>query len=136
MSKSLMQDYLNRLGDQHKGNLITLIDTAIRESIGKTDDPEKLRVGSCSHQAILERERDAKDKNSEHFCRKCGINLSVVGIGRVNDYLVLRNPYCRGPICLDCVKRGGDVFYISFRKGVDDYEEFKIGNIIDSVFGD
>ncbi len=134
MNKSLMQDYLYRLGDQHKGNLITLIDTAIRESIGKSDNPEKLKVGSCSHQAILERERDAKGKNPEHYCRKCGIDAGV-GVGRVNDYLVLRNPYCRGPICLDCVSNGGDVFYHSFRKGVEDYQKIKAGEIIDSVFG-
>ena len=133
--KSLMKEYIYRLGDQHKGNIITLIDTAIRESIGKSDDPEKLRVGACSHQSILERERDAKGKNPERYCRKCGIDVGIVGVGRVNDYLVLRNPYCRSPICLDCVKNGGDVFYHSFRKGVEDYQKTKARTIIDSVFG-
>lgn len=132
--ESLMQDYLYRLGDQHRGNLITLIDSSIREFIGKTNDPEKLRVGLCSHQAILERERTSKGLNPEHYCRKCGIDLNVVGIGRVNDYLVLRNPYCQGPICLDCVKGGGDVFYKAFRGGVEKYQMHKAAEVIDSVF--
>ena len=98
---SLMEQYLFRLGDSHKGNPIALIDFRIREAIGKTDDPEKLRVGMCSHQAILGREMIKRGVNPEHRCRKCGINLNVVGVGRVNDYLVLRNPNCLSPICLD-----------------------------------
>lgn len=134
-NNSLMKKYLGKLGDKHKGNLITLLDAAIRESIGKTDDPKKLRVGLCSHQAILERERNIKGKNPEYYCRKCGLDVSVVGAGRVNDYLVLRNPYCRGPICLSCVKGGGDVFYRAFRRGVEDYEKTKASVIIDSAFG-
>lgn len=134
-SKSLMQNYLWKLGDQHKGNLINTIDFWIRDFIGKTNDPAKLRVGLCSHQAILERERDIKGLNPECYCRKCGVDLSIVGVGRVNDYLVLRNPYCRGPICLDCVKAGGDVFYKAFRNGVEKFQRYKAGEVIDDTFG-
>jgi hypothetical protein len=112
--------YMHRIGRSH--SLFTpekIADWGIRMCIGKTEDIEKLKAGACSHQSILERERNGE--NPENYCRKCGLNLNVDGIGRCNDYLWLRNPFCKGPICLECVKNGGDVFYLAFKKGSDRY---------------
>lgn len=125
MAESLMVKYLAQLGDPH-GKLsspfsLKFLDFNLRTLIGKSKRIADLKVGLCSHQAILERERDAKGKNPEHYCRKCGINLNIVGVGRCNDYLVLRNPFCRSPICLECVHKGGDVFYQAFKRGLDEY---------------
>ena len=115
--KTLMGKYMSRLGDPHSvGSIESRLDTVLRSLIGKTDD---LAVGKCSHQAILERERNVRGKNPEHYCRRCGISLNVVGIGRYNDYLILRNIKCKGPICLECIQDGGDVFYQAFRKGLE-----------------
>ena len=120
---SLMQKYMNQLGDPHDLKPTAIVsfnglDYLLRTLIGKSDKIKDLRVGACSHQAIIEREHDAKGIDPETVCRKCGINLDCVA-PRCNDYLVLRNPLCRGPICGDCFRKGGDVFYQAFRRGVD-----------------
>jgi len=88
---------------------VKALDVALRDAIGKTDD---INISLCSHQAILSREFP------EHFCRVCNKDLSVVGVGRINDYLVLRHPNCRKPICLECAKTNPDDFYKAFDRGL------------------
>ncbi len=99
------------------GEMDDLVDTLLRISIGKAESIEDLRVGLCSHQAILERERDAVGIDPTMRCRRCGVNIQDQI--RCNDYLTLRNPNCRGPICFECTLDGGDVFYRAFTRGCD-----------------
>jgi hypothetical protein len=95
---------------------IHFIDTMLRKCIGKTDD---IRIALCSHQAIINREL------GESFCRICQRDLRITGIGRFNDYLILRHPMCQQPICLDCAKSKPDEFHKAFLKGIDNYEKIK-----------
>lgn len=91
------------------GNITKFIDTRLRFAIGKTED---IRVALCSHQAIIQREFP------QHFCRVCNKDLSIDGISRWNDFLVLRHPQCFKPICGDCAENNPDVFHIAFRRGL------------------
>jgi hypothetical protein len=120
--KTLMGKYMQSIVP-HNGNhsAVSFLDTTLREFIGKTDN---INVGKCSHNAILERERDAEGKNPEHYCRCCGMYLNVDGVGRCNDFLILRHEKCRGPICFDCMTKRPDVFYRAYREGLEHYEEF------------
>jgi len=119
--RSVSEVYQSHLSDGHSTETpVKMLDFWIRRIIGKSDDIEALSVGACSHQAILERERDAQGLDPQKHCRKCGREVPE-GVGRCNDFVVLRNPLCRGPICLDCVRDGGDVFYRAFKKGLDEY---------------
>lgn len=99
-----------------------LVDTLLRISIGKANDIDDLRVGLCSHQMITERERDLKGIDPTTHCRRCGVNL--LDQIRCNDYLTLRNKWCRGPICHECTKDGGDVFYRAFVSGCGTFERW------------
>lgn len=119
--QTIIAKYLNRIVPHGDNNILSVLDTELRMFIGKTDNVD---IAKCSHNAILERERDKEGKDPEHYCRKCGLFLNEDGIGRVNDFLLLRHKKCRGPICLDCVKKGGDVFYRAFKNGVDAREKF------------
>ncbi len=123
--KTLVGKYLESIIPHGEYGYMSIFDTILRMMIGKTDD---IRVGKCSHNAILERERDAKGKNPEHYCRCCGICVNEVGIGRCNDFLVIRNRKCRGPICIDCMKTGGDVFYEAFKKGLKKHKLLRLNN--------
>lgn len=106
-------EHYQRKGDEQYRLCYPLFwDTTYRELIGKTDD---IHVSLCSHDAIISRELP------EHFCRVCHKNLAKVGVGRVNDYLVLRHPQCRQPICLECVKNRPDAFYKAFEQGTNRY---------------
>lgn len=110
---SLYQKYLSELGNPHDlscGGVIKRTDFAIRETIGKTND---IQVARCSHAYILENELP----DDENRCRQCGIPLSV-GIGRWNDYLVMRHPKCKRPICMDCSENRPDLFHIKFREAI------------------
>lgn len=110
-----MSDYLNQV--EKKGHYVgqpditnlSFIDTMLRRCIGKTDD---IKIALCSHNAIVNREL------GEGFCRVCQKDLRVIGIGRFNDYLVLRHPMCQQPICLDCAKNNPDEFHIAFKRGI------------------
>jgi ferredoxin len=82
-------------------------DFAIREAIGKTYDIEESK---CSHAYILKHELP----DDENRCRQCGILLET-GIGRWNDYLVIRHPKCDRPICMECAEKRPDIFHIKFR---------------------
>lgn len=118
---SLYEKYLKQLGDPHNIRLgfpsLNFLDFHLREAIGKTDD---IRVAMCSHNAIINREFP------EHFCRVCHRNLNTKrGVGRVNDYLVLRHKQCQKPICLDCSKNNPDKFYLAFKRGVDKYMQMR-----------
>ena len=127
MEKTAMGRYLEMLIPHGKDvNFISTLDTVLRECIGKTD---RMEWGKCSHNAILERERNAKGKNPEHYCRCCGIYLNVNGIGRCNDWLVIRNKKCRGPICLDCIKNRPDIFYEAYKRGLKKMQRLK-GNYL------
>lgn len=95
--------------DKHKNNF----DTLFRICIGKTDD---IDVPLCSHKAIINREL------GEKFCRVCNKDLSIKGVGRCNDYLVLRHPRCQQPICEDCAKNNPDEFYKAFKNGWEVYK--------------
>ena len=130
--RTLQAQYLSQFGIEYEGVLYHDTNTPVREMdfwirnfIGKTDDIESLHAGRCSHQAVLERERDKEGKNPEEYCRKCGLFLGVDGVLRCNDFLVLRNPFCRGPICGACMKDGGDVFYAAYRRGLAAYYALK-----------
>jgi hypothetical protein len=122
--------HYNRPGDEQYKIVYPLFwDTRFRDLIGKTDD---INVSLCSHDAIISRELP------EHFCRVCHTNLAKVGIGRVNDYLVIRHPQCRQPICLDCSKNRPDAFYKAFEEGVIKHQALSaaeriIGNLNDMV---
>ena len=122
-SKGMIEHY-NRRGDEHYKPLYSLFwDTTLRECIGKTDD---INVSLCSHDAIINRELP------EHFCRVCHKNLAKNGIGRVNDYLVIRHPQCQQPICLDCAKNKPDEFHKKFEEGVTRYHTISAVNRIAS----
>lgn len=118
---SLYQKYLAELGDPHVivNNLCNVksIDFVLRNLIGKTD---KLGIAKCSHAKILENEFP----DDESRCRQCGIFLDV-GFARWNDYLVLRHPQCKRPICADCAENRPDVFYITFREGLKKFNLLK-----------
>jgi hypothetical protein len=112
-----------------------LADTLLRISIGKADNIDDLRVGLCSHQMIAERERDLMGFDPTSYCRRCGV--SVQDQIRCNDYLTLRNPQCRGPICYDCTKDGGDVFYRSFLHGRDTLDGWNaLHTVLSCWYGD
>lgn len=116
---SLFADYLHDLRDPHMNIQspisINRYDFMLREAIGKTDD---IHVPICSHLAKINRELP------EHFCRVCNKDLSKIG-GRWNDYLLLRHLQCQKPICSDCAKNNPDIFHLSFRRGINRYEEAK-----------
>lgn len=95
---------------------VKLLDFHLRELIGKTED---IRVPMCSHHAIIQREL------GEGFCRVCHKDLRIAGIGRWNDYLILRHPSCQSPICYDCAKDKPDQFHIAFKKGLEKYHYFR-----------
>lgn len=113
---SLYQKYLGELKDPHNlassgiGGMIVRLDFTIRETMGKTNDIE---VSKCSHAYILEHELP----DEEDRCRQCGVKL-VTGIGRINDYLVIRHPKCKRPICMDCSKNRPDLFHIRFKEAL------------------
>jgi len=115
-TKSLMEQYLDKYvangNYTHDKHLIN-IDTIMRICIGKTDD---INVPLCSHKAIINREL------GERFCRVCQKDLSIVGEGRYNDYLVLRHPRCQQPICFDCAKNNPDEFHKAFKNGMIEYQ--------------
>ena len=114
--ETLMEQYVRRYVPNgewgHDKHLIN-IDTLMRICIGKTDD---INVPLCSHKAIINREL------GEKFCRVCQKDLSVVGEGRCNDYLVLRHPRCQQPICFECAENNPDEFYLAFRNGMIEYQ--------------
>jgi len=112
--KSLIMKYQQVLGDRHTfdkndPSSIRAFDLRLREAIGKTED---IKVARASHNII----RSVED--GEGFCRICHRNLQVVGVGRVNDYLALRHPLCKAPICLECSKTCPDAFHKAFKEGI------------------
>lgn len=110
---SLYQKYLSRLGDPHDIQNpygMNAIEFKIRNMMGKTDDIE---VSKCSHAYILKHELP----DDENRCRQCGIKLDV-GIGRWNDYLVIRHPKCNRPICKECAEKRPDEFHLRFREAL------------------
>lgn len=113
---SLYQKYLSELRDPHNingdgiGNMKNRLDFTIRKLMGKTDNIE---VAKCSHAYILEHEQ----LDDELRCRQCGINLNGV-YPRINDYLVIRHPKCKSPICLECSKNRPDIFNIRFKEAI------------------
>ena len=111
---SLIMKYQDRLGDPHEHDPsspnLKSIDFYLRQSIGKTED---IKIAKASHNVVKSMER------GEHYCRVCGKNLDIVGVGRVNDYLLLRHPYCKAPICLDCRDNNPDAFYLALEHGVN-----------------
>jgi len=115
--KSLIIEYQRRLGDPHSklSNPFSLnfLDFNLREQIGKTED---IKVARASHNVVRSMEE------GEGFCRVCHKNLQVV-CPRVNDYLVLRHPFCKAPICFDCSVNRPDSFYRAFKSGVERYKE-------------
>ena len=121
MYDKLFDEYMKRLKDPHSNisniGCVNSIDFFLRTCIGKTND---LGVGLCSHQKILEREFP----NEPNRCRQCGRRL-VVGVGRWNDYLVLRHPDCKRPICMECGEENPDCFHIAFKKGLKKYKVIK-----------
>jgi len=120
--ESLAMKYQERIGDEHlvTGDInIKTLDYKLRMAIGKTDD---IQVARASHHIIKSIEA------GESYCRVCGKDLSVVGIGRVNDYLALRHPFCKAPICLDCSGNHPDSFYKAFKAGLARY----MGNEVES----
>lgn len=117
--RNLMEKYLVELGDPHnlrRPMRVNTLDYFLRESIGKTDD---IHIAMCSHKAIINRELGDK------FCRVCQKDLSIVGVGRWNDYLVLRHPQCQQPICIECAKNNPDEFHKAFQKGLCKYKIMK-----------
>lgn len=119
--RNMYERYLVDLGNPH--NLfskepmrLNRIDLGLREAIGKTND---IHISLCSHIAIINREL------GDNFCRVCQKDLSVTGVGRYNDHLVLRHPQCFQPICLNCAKNNPDKFHLAFKKGLTVYKERK-----------
>jgi len=116
--KSLIMEYQERLGDPHLVNCefpnIKLLDFRLRKAIGKTED---IKVARASHNIVRSMEA------GENYCRVCGNDLQVVGVARVNDYLVLRHKFCKAPICLDCSRNRPDSFYKAFQVGLVRYNE-------------
>lgn len=117
----LLERYIYTIGDTHLDGVENqnfanpkVIDYWLREFIGKTDD---IRVAACSHNAIINREMVG-------ICRVCQKPLTT-GVGRWNDYLILRHPQCLNPICLDCAENNPDDFYKAFSKGLKKYELFR-----------
>ncbi len=109
-----MMEYQDMLGDAHtydKGGIgIRQLDLRLREAIGKTED---IKVAKCSHNIVRSMEA------GEGFCRICGKDLQVVGVTRINDYLVLRHKFCKAPICIDCSRSHPDSFYKAFKMGLE-----------------
>jgi hypothetical protein len=109
---SLVKEYKEKYLESNDRHALTL-DTLLRFCIGKTDD---INVPLCSHKAIINREL------GEKFCRVCQKDLSKAGIGRYNDYLVLRHELCQQPICLDCAINNPDEFHKAFKLGLEEYK--------------
>jgi len=111
--KSLIMEYQQGLGDKHtydkNGIGLRPLDIRLREAIGKTED---IKVARASHNIVRSMEE------GEGFCRICHKDLRVVS-PRVNDYLVLRHPFCKAPICLNCSKTNPDAFYKAFKEGLN-----------------
>ncbi|KKL62855.1 hypothetical protein LCGC14_2181010 [marine sediment metagenome] len=111
--KSLIIEYQKMLGDKHSydknGIGIRQLDLRLREAIGKTGD---IRVARASHNIVRSMEE------GEGFCRICHKDLRVVE-PRINDYLVLRHPFCKAPICFDCSNNHPDAFYKVFKAGLE-----------------
>lgn len=120
-----MKQYVDSLGDPHNTlSVVSTLDVTLRNIMGRDTDET---VGICSHQMILKREMEKDGKNLEDYCRKCGLPL-VDGVARVNDYLVIRNKDCPSAICMDCVKAGGDIFYINFANALETLKKKKNEN--------
>lgn len=101
---------------------VSFLDTSLRMFIGKIEDGEPESV--CGHDAITRREL-LNGKDPEKHCRVCGKNLDRDGIMRCNDFLVIRNKECRGPICGDCFTKKPDRFYRAYRRGLDAYNAYR-----------
>lgn len=117
MTKNILSKrYMKILGDPHDNlkNIFScnFLDFHLRHFIGKE------QFGLCKHSLIISREM------GEKYCRICNKELKV-GVGRYNDYLVLRNKGCPAPICLDCSKNNPDDFHMAFKKGLEKYNNFR-----------
>ncbi len=114
MKDILAEKYMALLGDAHDLSetpsiSVKLLDFSLRKAIGKTND---LRIPLASHAQIISREL----KN--RVCRVCSRGLTGTQ-ARYNDYLVLRHPNCKSPICLDCSKNKPDAFHKAFKRGLE-----------------
>ena len=122
MAGKMMQSYMNNLlphgNSAWHDNPVTVLDTLLRNCIGKTDGIE---IGKCSHPKIIQRQLNASGKNLEQHCRCCGMNLNKDGIMRCNDFLIFRNKNCPGPICGDCFTNKPDIWYRIYIKGLKKY---------------
>jgi hypothetical protein len=115
----LVKGYHKQLGDPHDNlsNPFSLnsIDFRIRTLMGKTKETSS-KDGFASHMRILKRQRRINEDSL--VCRRCLKDLDVVGIGRWNDFLVIRAKDCTQPICHTCAKNNPDVYHIKFREAL------------------
>ena len=127
MATTLSERYFQRidLSDKHNFFGLGILDFALREAIGKTDD---IRVAACSHDAIIAREQ------GESHCRICHRKAGMER-GRINDYLVLRHRQCQGPICYICAEKHPDAFYLAFKKGLDKLKRASIPISVECELG-
>jgi hypothetical protein len=123
---TMMERYENNLLPHNPNDVVcfspiglNFLDFNLRSLIGKTN---KLEIGKCSHNEVIRRSLKARNKNPEHYCRRCEKFLNKDGIARWNDFLVFRNPKCIGPICYDCAKDNPDIWYKKFANALAEYK--------------
>ena len=105
-----------------KENPINLLDNFLRAFIRIVDKDNEKAI--CAHDAIKYREEMKRGKDPEKICRVCSKNLNIKGILRCNDFLIIRNKKCKGPICGDCFKNKPDKFYIAYSNALKKYNQF------------
>jgi len=116
---NLVNKYMNRLGDPHdithEGPSLNKIDFQLRSFMGKTNDVQSPE-GYASHFKILKRQK--RIENDDLVCRRCLKDLSEVGVGRYNDFLVIRAKDCTQPICSSCAKHNPDNYHRKFKEAI------------------
>jgi len=116
----LVSGYRNLLGDPHGKveNIFSIkaLDFNIRKIMSKVKGNNSMK-GYASHFEILKRQRNiSKD---DLVCRRCLKDLSIVGEGRYNDFLVIRAKDCTQPICLSCSKNNPDEYHRRFLSAIN-----------------
>ena len=119
----LVSGYRNLLGDPHGKveNIFSIkaLDFNIRKIMSKVKGNNSMK-GYASHFEILKRQRNiSKD---DLVCRRCLKDLSIVGEGRYNDFLVIRAKDCTQPICLSCSKNNPDNYHIKFLEAINKFK--------------
>ena len=116
----LINNYAEQLGDPHDSisdpHSLNNLDFTLRTFMGKTEK-KKNKMGYASHSEILKRQNGVED--DDLVCRRCLKDLSIVGEGRYNDFLIIRASDCTQPICSSCAENNPDSYHLKFKEAIN-----------------